>query len=226
MNVVDLRSEYTKEDILDYYYRSLTLGVEFNLADIHPGVEVIIESDESVDDIVLVASDKLWSYTSFELLLPDYITSLDAYTFYHNSGLKALTCGKSLRNIYNSCLYASNIERLTIQETGLAIGPDACYSCNKLVEVKGSENILKLYNNAFSLCTNLKELDLSNCELIAYSAFDKSGIEKLVLSDNLRCDALAFDNMPDLKKVIIKKRDGTGNIAKSLFHSGVEFEYI
>lgn len=248
--IVDFSSDMTVKDILDYYYRCLTLGVEVDLKAIIPEELFLIIEDE---DIIcmgisgLKKKDKKKGIEEVSLIMPDYITSLDSYVLYKSEVIKEIILGNGFINLYPYCLGSSNVEKVSLS-SNVNIYEYAMYGCECLTEVIGAcidkidkfafsqcKNLKRIDlsacksigSNAFSNCVDLNHVDLSSCEILEDNAFCNSGVESMVLPIDMECSDFAFCHMDNLKNVVIKGKEGdTVRVTGAYFSSTVQISYI
>jgi len=165
-----------------------------------------------------------------DVSFPDSLRVLGEYSFNGCYQLTKIELNDGLEEIGDSALSSNMMKSITIPSTVKKIGQGAFQSCMNLKEVKLSENLESIGSGAFSYCPKLKKITLSKkLKKIGTGAFSFSGIEKIVIPENVQVihndfDALLmpsekglFVGCKNLKKVIIKSKKLT-KIAKKSFY--------
>lgn len=162
---------------------------------------VFAQNVEEVEKSALMQLSSLSNFTG------EKIKTIGSQAFYGTTALKTFSFG-SVEKIGEKGFYNSGITEL-IAPNLKTLGNSAFQNCLGLSTVKCIElenipqgafqtckalnncsfpKVKKINSQAFSICTSLQELELPKIEFIASNAFGGSGLKKLILSNDKKCD--------------------------------------
>lgn len=123
-----------------------------------------------------------------ELSIPDGVTSIGNYAFYHCTLLTSVTIPDSVTNIGNYAFYkCTMLTSITIPDGTTRIGGSAFSCCSSLTTVKISDSVAIIGSCAFSSCSRLNWLMIGKgVTSIGYEAFwDCSSLLSIIIPDTL-----------------------------------------
>lgn len=176
--------------------------------------------------------------------IPEYIKCIGDNAFI-NTNVKKVIIPKSVTNIRRYAFAGLHLEKVEIRYGCEYIGMEAFSNCTQLNEIvlpktiqstgsyvfkncinlqKATINgIYKINTGLFAQCTNLREVSFNPFE-IGCEAFYNTGLEKIIIPDNVRAIQIgAFKSCYNLKHVIIHNR--IKFIGKRVFES-CQLQYV
>jgi hypothetical protein len=120
-------------------------------------------------------------YNLESIVFPENATSIQMYTCSRNEKLTNIVFPKSLKYIYSwAFAYCNSLIELEIPNTVLEISSSAFKYCNNLSNVTGTTNIIRLGEAVFGSCPNLTEFTFGpNIETLGTNVFQNSGIQTI-----------------------------------------------
>ena len=108
-----------------------------------------------------------------DLVVPEDVTEIKKYSFYHCDSLKSVTIGDGVTiigdNAFGSC-YA--LENLVIGNSVVSIGNSAFSACVKLTNLEIPNSVETIGDEAFNRCWAIENINIGNSvKTIGYSAF-------------------------------------------------------
>ena len=142
------------------------------------------------------------------ITLPANITRIGDWAFFNTKGWYGMNIDipSTVTSIGSSAFDMSNIESIDIPSSVTSIGRDAFAYCNKLKDVKLSENLKTIPGGCFEKCDKIERLTIPNSvETIGSYAFSKCGSLKDVnLPKNLKTiGSGAFSDCRQLTSITI-----------------------
>ena len=145
---------------------------------------------------------KAYKGSNAEVVIPDYITIIDAEAFARNEHVESVTIPDSVTHVNDKAfLYCKYLKKIKLSKNLEVIGSDAFYGCENLETIELPDRLQKIFERAFSMCNSLKSIKLpEGIEIIAKSTFlgcarlQKISIPKTVTKIDRwvfeRCDSL------------------------------------
>ena len=97
-----------------------------------------------------------------DLVIPEGVTAIPDYAFYHCDDIKSVTLPEGVTSIgssaFNGC---TNLTSANLSEGVTSIGSSAFYNCTSLTSISLPEGVTSIGSNAFKECTNLTSISLS-----------------------------------------------------------------
>lgn len=189
-------------------------------ADIKTAIEakgVIVASDATLDEYATLIESisggddeefkALISRTIENLTIPDGVTTIDSYAFYHYSNLKSVIIPNSVTTI----------------------GASAFYDCTGLTSVTIGNGVTSSGNYAFRGCTGLTSVTLPNSMTRFGSGvfYGCTGLVSVVLSSGLsKLASDMFYGCTSLKSVTIPSSITTFQSLSNIFRGCTSLEYV
>ena len=126
----------------------------------------------------------------------------------------------------------TNIISLRIPKQIETIATAQCYHCTNLTDVIIDKNsaLTTLSQQSFEGCTSLKNINFGNAKnitTITVNSFNSSGIETLVIPDNIvTLEQQAFNNAKSLKTIYASLNSKLSTIGRSAFGGCSNLEYV
>ena len=128
-----------------------------------------------------------------DIVIPDGVTKINAYTFYNCSGLTSVIIPDSVTSIGNQAfLECSGLTSVTIPDSVTIIGDLAFYECSGLTSVTIGNGVTIIGDFAFDGCRGLTDVyytgDLAgwmNIEFVAYRAHPMCNADNLYIAGEL-----------------------------------------
>lgn len=131
-----------------------------------------VNTDYDISDGVLNA----YNGTATNLVIPSnwFITSIGSYAFDSNTSITSVTIPEGVREIGSSAFGGCSALTTVVlpASNDIKLSAVAFADCINLTNIVNSTSITRVGNSAFSYCTNLESIDLSNVETIAAYGFD------------------------------------------------------
>ena len=98
-----------------------------------------------------------------DLVIPNSVTSIEAYAFNYCDGLTSLTIGNSVTSIGEEAFYCcSGLTSVTIGNSVTSIGNNAFFRCSGLTSVTIPNSVTSIGGGAFSYCSGLTSVTIPN----------------------------------------------------------------
>ncbi len=169
-----------------------------------------------------------------EYSVPDTVRTIEAYAFYNNNNLTAVTIPDRVEIIGKSAFDGCDkLARVELGSGVKTIGHDAFNSCRSLTEILIPDNVETIGDCAFSGCDKLARVELgSGVKTIGHDAFDSCrSLTEILIPDSVETiEVMAFYNCRKLEKVTIGKGvktirssafEGCEALKRLKFHSGL-----
>lgn len=131
-----------------------------------------VNTDYDISDGVLNA----YNGTATNLVIPSnwFITSIGEYAFDSNTNIASVTIPEGVREIGASAFGGCSALTTVVlpASNGIKLSAVAFIDCINLTNIVNSTSITRVGNSAFSYCTSLESIDLSNVETIGAYGFD------------------------------------------------------
>lgn len=139
-----------------------------------------------------------------EIIVGSPVTSISAYTFWHNT----------------------NLENVTLPDGLSSIGYSSFVGCPRLTSIAIPGSVVDVDEYAFNECTNLATVELGDgMTSIGYGMFEKCGISSIVIPDSISTVlGMAFYNCSSLTNVTIGS--GVNNIGMYAFTGDTALEEV
>lgn len=97
-----------------------------------------------------------------EVVIPEGVTSISKYAFYHCDSLESIVIPDSVTSIGEYAFYyCTNLKNVTLGKGVKSIGSWAFYHCESLESIVIPDNVTNIENYAFAYCLNLNTVTLS-----------------------------------------------------------------
>ncbi len=108
------------------------------------------------------------------ITIPDSVTSISKYAFYHCSNLKSISISDGVTSIGNWAFsYCSSLTSITIPDSVISIGEWTFYGCSSLTSSTLGDNVTSIGDYAFSHCSSLESITIpDSVTSIGSYAFD------------------------------------------------------
>ena len=126
----------------------------------------------------------------------------------------------------------TNIISLRIPKQIETVSGNLCYHCTNLTDVIIDKNsaFTTILSHSFEGCTSLKNINLGNAKnitTITFNCFNSTGIENLVIPDNIvTLEQQAFNNAKSLKTIYASLNSKLSTIDRSVFGGCTNLEYV
>lgn len=140
--------------------------------------------------------------------LPESLNTIEYYTFSGCTALASIVLPKALQTIGgNAFVNCKTLAQIDLPETLLNINSNAFNGCESLAQLEIPGSIESIGSSAFAYCKGLKTVifnnSLNSCN-IESSAFANSGLESIVLTDNVKSmGSNCFENCTSLTSVTL-----------------------
>lgn len=152
------------------------------------------------EKIKIIGNQAFYGTTALKSFSFGLVEKIGEQGFY-NSGITELIAPnlKTLGNsVFQNCLSLSTIKCIELENI-----PQGAFQTCKALNNCSFPKVKKINSQAFSTCTSLQELELPKIEFIASNAFGKSGLKRLILSNDKKCDlapsAFSGVNLQEIK---------------------------
>ena len=142
-----------------------------------------------------------------EINVPEGIVKIEKEAFGENKVLKKVTLPSTLKEIGDYTFFqCTDLQKVDLSNTIIEILSKGCFeSCTNLTEVQLPRSLKTISANAFLDNTALKNIEIhEGLEKIEVTAFQRSGIEKIVLPNTVYSLERSFYSCPSLKEVLTK----------------------
>ncbi len=123
-----------------------------------------------------------------DLVIPDSVTSINAYAFYDRIGLTSVTIGNGVTSIGKYAFYGcSGLTNITIPDSVTSIGSSAFYGCSGLTNITIPDSVTSIGSSAFYGCSGLTNITIpDSVTSIGSSAFyGCSGLTNITIPDSV-----------------------------------------
>ncbi len=133
-----------------------------------------------------------------DLTIPEGVTSIGDYTFYHCTGLTSITLPDSVTSIgYEAFRGCSSLKSVTIPDGVTSIGDSAFYNCSSLKSVTIPDGVTSIGGWAFRECSSLTSITIpesvtsigwyafSYCTVLTKINFNATAMNDLSSDDNV-----------------------------------------
>ncbi len=126
------------------------------------------------------------SRTSY--IIPDSVTSIDEYAFYHCTGLTSITIPDGVISIgveaFRGC---TGLTSITIPDSVTSIGSSAFYGCTGLTNIKIPESVTTISSQAFRDCRGLTSITIpdSVTSIGDYAFYGCIGLTSITIPDGV-----------------------------------------
>ncbi len=140
------------------------------------------------------------------LVIPDSVTSIGEYAFYHCTSLTSVTIGDSVTSIgeaaFSDC---TSLTSITIPDSVTSIGEFAISGCTSLASVTIGNSVTSIGNSAFRNCFFTKDKFINNSSLNAEeNNYWGASIVDIIQEDGLCINStIAVDCKPNATSVTI-----------------------
>ena len=171
-----------------------------------PAEETVVTTEDQNNDTsdFLIVNGVLTEYNGEggEVVVPDGVTSIGDYAFWHCSNLKSVRLPDSVISI-GDCAFEScdNLTSITMPNSITSIGYDAFAYCNSLTSVILPDSLTTIETGLFNHCGNLTSITMpKNLASIGYDAFSYcSSLSSITLPNSLtKIEFGAFDECDNL----------------------------
>lgn len=197
--------------------------------------EVLSETAHTVR--VAAENSSIHRSNAVAITIPETITDTDGTEFtvasfaqsaFYNTAITSVEIRAEVKEIPSHCFRnCPNLQTAKIPASVTTIGFYAFHNCPVLKFPELSENVTKIENNAFYECANLRRVVLPSVTYIGSSAFSRSTMDELVLSesaDEISIYSQAFYMVSGLKSV--KFPAGVTSIPRECFRSASDLEVV
>ena len=189
----------SKSKILDRYAKKFYLGYFF--VDSEDGHCYLFDRYGKEKDISLVHEIHTYMIRNDiqKIVIPDYVTNIWDYAFYHHSGLMSVTIPDSVMHIgqyaFSGC---SSLTNVTIPNSVTSIRDCAFEYCSKLTNMTIGKSVTDIRNFVFYGCSRLMNLTIPDSVIsIEGSAFyNCSGLKSLVFKNKTIDQVKAMKSYP------------------------------
>lgn len=181
---------------------------------------------ENKDAFVILGDGILYKYNGTEenIILPDDVKTINAYSFAQNTTIKSVNTAKATSMGSAAFMGCTSLEDVQISESLKTIGDASFKNCTALKSIFVPETVTQIGVGAFSNCTQLSEIHLpentqtintelffnnsklenfkipTEITLIKELAFANTGLEEITIPENTeKICAGAFNNCENLK---------------------------
>jgi len=131
---------------------------------------------------------------------PASLKEIKNYSFDHTA-MKELNLSKCKNLIlYGGAFLGSKIESVSLPDTLQEIPPE-CFAYTNITNFICPESLQIINRFAFSECDKLKTFDTGNVKIIAFEAFNSTGLEKINFGEVENIATAAFNNCKNLKEI-------------------------
>ena len=142
-----------------------------------------------------------------DLVIPDSVTSINAYAFYDRIGLTSVIIGNGVTSIGKYAFYGcSGLTNITIPDSVTSIGAAAFEGCSGLTSVTIGKGVTSIGSSAFSGCYKLTSVTIGNgVTSIGDAAFRGcAGLTSIPIPDSVTSiGSWAFEGCSGLTSVTI-----------------------
>ncbi len=171
------------------------------------------DSTEPVTDIVIPEGvEAIGAYTFYgnsfmkSLVLPDTLTEIGEYAFRECENLESVSFGDSLEHIYDYAFEScEKLGSFTLPDSLLTIGEWAFSYNYAMTELSIPDKVKEIPMGAFSQCEALADVNIgSGVETIGQAAFQNIGAAEFIIPDNVKSlGNNLFFNCKKLETVVI-----------------------
>ena len=145
--------------------------------------------------------------TELELVIPEGVTSIGNYAFYHCRVLTAITLPESVTSIGDGAFWGCiSLTEITIPEGVTSIGEDAFGDCRGITEIVIPESVTSIGSYAFSSCSSLTSITLpeSVASIGSYAFSYCSSLKAITLLEGVKSiGSYAFYNCESLTTITL-----------------------
>ena len=171
LRTVTLHSDVTYIGIDAFYYCSELTGVK--IEDIAAWCNISF-ADYSSNPLYYAENLYLNGSLITDLIIPDGVTSIPMYAFWHQTSIKSITLPDSITSIGNEAFDGcTGLQSVIIGNNVEFIGKSAFYGCSGLIAVTIGNGVKSIDNAAFADCSNLRSVTIGNgVTSIGYKSFN------------------------------------------------------
>lgn len=165
-----------------------------------------VSFEDGVTDLTYQVCSGLAGLENVEI--PDSVTKIHDSAFYDCPNLKQIVIPDSVTSIGSSAFGKTGLTSVTIPDSVTEMSKSIFEECTQLSSVKLPAKLTTIPGRTFYGCSALKNIEFPDSVTeISESAFTNSGLESIVLSDNIRyVGEYAFRNCTSLSNITF----GTG----------------
>ena len=139
------------------------------------------------------------------LVIPEGVTNIGNYAFYHCSGLTSVSIPNSVTNIGNYAFYqCSGLTSVSIPNSVTNIGNYAFYQCSYLTSVSIPNSVTSIGNYAFYQCSGLTSVTTGNSvtSIGQYAFYGCTGVASVTIGNSVTSiGGEAFHNCSSLTEI-------------------------
>lgn len=168
---------------------------------------VFVTAVEIPDSVTSIGNSALASMGIKKINIPKNVSSIGEAAFSGCSFMKEVNFSKEIKALdigqgaFSNCVALTTI---TLPNSVTSIKSSTFNTCRNLQAVNLTDSIKSIGDSAFMDCSILNSIDLSNVTSIGESAFFRSGLKNVKLSDKLTLiDYSVFEECQELTSILI-----------------------